>query len=315
MRLAAGNLLVGVLLLVILAAGPACAVLLDFQWEVYAEREAQARTTAFQQVELVNATMGNFADATRDVLVALSSQGTIRRLEPACSQNLDWIRTRLPSYVLVAVFRIDGTLLCSSAARPLAAALVQPLAAPFLQVAGFTIGRYLDLPDLGTPMLTFAIPVQSERTAAPAGVLVAGLDLRRLDALLAGTPQRLGGTMVIRDRDATVLARAPDTVAGTVGQRSDGPDRALMGRATVRRAGSSGTRPGRQRVLGYVPVATEPVGLFVSAGFDVARPQQRDIERGGPARLPADRPGPGLLAASSPCCSVAAICGYRPRSC
>ncbi len=258
-------MLVGLVLLVVVVAGPAFAVLINFQWDLGIERGRQARTIAFQQVELINATMANLMDATREVMVTLSGLGSVRRSEPTCDTNLDRVRRQLPQYVMLAVTHVDGTLVCSSAVSPVQEATLRPLMQPFAGMTRFTVGRYASVPAIGPPMLTFAIPFDN---GGAGGVLVAGLDLRRLNALLAGTPQRLGGSMIIRDRDATVLARAPDVV-GQVGQRSDGPDRALMGQAT------SGSRVfqdgnGRQRVLGYVPVATEPVGLFVSAGFDVA---------------------------------------------
>ena len=261
-----GNLLVGLVLLVILVAAPAFAILIDFQRNLAVEREAQAKTIAFQQVELINATMANLTQATREVMVTASAQGKLRRLEPACAQNLDRFRTRLPDYAVFVVLRLDGTVVCSSAPVALPDGALRDLGRPFLSATGFTVGRYFALPAPARPVLLFALPF-SGADGAPAGVLVTGLDLRRLDALLAGTPRRRGGTMIIRDGDATVLARAPAS-AGIVGERSDGPDRTMMNQdasgATLLRDGS-----GQERVLGYVPVSLEPAGLFVSAGFDV----------------------------------------------
>ena len=265
-RLIGGNLLVGLVLLVVLVAGPAFAILVDFQWNLGRERESQAKSIAFQQVELINATMANLTAATREVMVVASSQGALRRLEPACGKNLDRVRARLPEYALLAAISLDGTLLCSSTAEPLPSGAAQQLAAPFSDISHFTVGRYTKLPAVGRPVLTFALPFNGVDDT-PAGILIVGLDLRRLDALLAGTPRRRGGTMIIRDRDATVLARAPDS-AGIVGERSDGPDRTMIDKpepgSRVFQDGS-----GHERVLGYVPVSLEPAGLFVSAGFDV----------------------------------------------
>ncbi len=296
LRRIGGSLLLGVVLLVLLVAGPAFAILVDFQSNLGREREAQAKVIAFQQVELINATMANLAEATRELMVAMSSQGALRRAEPACDRTLARIRVALPDYALLAAVRPDGTELCSASADPLPDGAVERMGEPFRHVQRFTVGRYARLGDAGRRILTFALPFDAA-DAAPGGILVAGLDLARLDALLADTPQRQGGTTIIRDRDGIVLARKPDS-AGVVGETSDGPDRPMMGKA------ASGARvfhdkAGRERVLGYVPVALAPEGLFVSAGFDV------DDLNSGIDR--ATRRGYGLIAVAAGCSLLFAL--------
>ena len=265
--LTGGNLLLGILLLVVIVASPAFAVLIAFQQDLYGEREAQAKSVALRQVELINATIADLAEATHEVMTMVTELDAVERLDPGCGRSLDQVRRRLPDYLAFAVIRPDGALVCGSTATSAPAAVLQPFAAPFGRSTGFTVGGYSNLPALGRPMLTFSLPFGGA-DGMPPGVLVAGLDLRRLDTLLAAAQQHVSGTLVIRDRDATVLARVPDSAA-TVGERPDGPDRAMMDRsmagATVFQDSS-----GRHRVLGYVPVALPPVGLFVSAGFDVA---------------------------------------------
>ena len=255
------------MLLVLVAAFPAFVVLVDFQWELHAQREAQARTIAFQQVELINDSMVNLMEATREVMLTLNAFGSVQRSAPSCAASLDRVRASLPSYPLLAVARPDGSLVCSSMAAALPDTAMQALVMPFVSADYFTVGRYANPPGFARPILTVALPLQGE-SGAKIGFVVAGLDLDRLNALLSETPQRLGGTMIVRDRDGTVLARAP-AAAGLVGQQSDGPDRAMMGRR-VSGATVFQERGGRQRVLGYVPLSAAPEGLFVSAGFDVA---------------------------------------------
>ena len=264
---ARSNLLGLLILLVVVVAAPAFAVLLTFQWDLRSEREVQARAIAFQQVELINATMANLTAATREVMVALTNQASIQRLDPACGARLDRVRSQLPDYVLLAILAPDGVPVCSSAPGILVPEVLRGLVQPFLHVSDFMIGGYSDVVDKARPMLTFAMPFDG-RGERQAGVIVIGLDLRRLGTALAGTPQHFGGEITIRDREATVLAHAPGD-AGQIGMRSDGPDRGLMNQSA---SGSTLVTDGarRQRVLAYVPLPIAPAGLFVSAGFDVA---------------------------------------------
>ncbi len=259
-------MLIGLVVIVAVVAGPAFAVLINFQWDLQRDREEQARGIALEQVELINTAMINLVDATRAVMVTLSGLGPIRRMEPGCSNALDHLRAQLPEYGVMAIVGLDATPLCWSAPKPLPEQALRHMEDGFASTTGFQVGQYLDLQGLGRPMLSFALPFDGV-DGKPAGVMIAGLDLDRLASLLEGTPQRAGGTMTIRDRNAALLARSPES-AGQVGERADGPDRSLMSEV-----GSGATllhdKAGHQVVRGYVPLALEPAGLFVSAGFDV----------------------------------------------
>ena len=257
----------GLVAIVVVVAIPAFAVLINFQWDLRSKRESEARDVASQQVEMINGSLVELMDATRSVMVMASGLGPIRRMEASCGSDLGRIRAQLPDYLLLAVVARDGTPLCSSTVMSVPDRALRQLTDSFGHPAGFTVGRYADPEGAGRSMLSLALPIDGADDK-PVGLLVAGLDLRRLAALLSGVPQRLGGTLLIRDRGAVILARAPES-AGQIGGRTDGLDLQSMDDA-ARGARVVRVGKGRRRVIGFVPLALEPAGLFVSAGFDVA---------------------------------------------
>ena len=68
------------------------------------------------------------------------------------------IRHAMPAYGAIAVFRQDGTPVCSDAAGGEALDALAKLAQPLLSATSFVTGTYTDLPALAPPMLSFAQP-------------------------------------------------------------------------------------------------------------------------------------------------------------
>ena len=258
-----GNLLAGLLLIVLVAAGPAIAMLIDFQRELRREREVQARSVALQHAELLSASLAAIGEGTRQMMGALTSTERVLALRPSCGVLLDDLRRGTPDYVALAVVRINGSAVCSSAAAPLAPESVSAWARPFLPAQAFTPGRYAELPGVVQPMLAFAVPFQS-RTGEPA-LLIAGLALRRIEGVLSGLHQPMDGEMVIADRYGTVLASMPRRDNG-VGKRLEQVTRYLDAPA-----GTVVIDHGRDapRVLGHVPAGPDPVRMFVGASFNI----------------------------------------------
>ena len=255
-----GNLLAGLLLIACVAAGPAIAVLIDFQHQLRRERDRQAQSIALQRAQILSASLGNIVEGTRLMMVALSATERVTNLLPTCSLLLDDLRRGAPDYTALAVIQGDGRVVCSSAAGPSPPEAAAALAQPFLTVQGFTIGRYATIDGFARAVLPFAIPFKSrEGTSA---ILVAGLDLAAIQAVLATLHQPIGSDLVVADRDGTVLARAPDRLdagGGNLGQARQSLDRPAGAIASE--------RAGEGRVIGYAPSGPNPEGLFVTAGF------------------------------------------------
>ena len=260
------NLLAGLLLIVFVAAGPALAVLYNFQRDQQYDRQVQASTIAQQRAELVSASAGSLVEGARQMMITLSMFGRVRTLSPDCGAMLDDLRRGVPDYTVLAVVRPDGSQVCNSAAAALPPAALDAFVKPFLAARTFAAGRFTRLPESGPALLGFALPFSGGDGDAPA-VLVAGLDLRRFSTLLAALHQPADGRLVIADQDGTVLASAPEEPAAA-GSRLPQAGALLQrpepGVAMVRNA------DGSPRALGYVPPGKSPSGLFITAGFDVA---------------------------------------------
>ena len=261
-----GNLMAGLLLIVFVATGPAFAVLLNFQHDLWREREVQARGIALRRAELISAAMGSIIEGTRQMMLALSVTQRAGSLAPACAGLLDDLRQGAPAYAVLAIVRRNGAVVCSSATTPLADGAVASLAEPFLAADRFVTGRYTSLPSLAAPILSFGLPFAG-RNGGDQAVLVAGLDLRRLDTLLAELHQPADGRLVIADRDGAVLARAP-VQAAPLGSQIEQKQELLGAAAAGTELSDAPDRP--QRVTGYVPPGANPAGLFITAGFGVA---------------------------------------------
>ena len=264
------NLLVGLLLIVLIAVGPAFAVLLNLQSELRQTRVLQASAMAQQRAELMEASVSGLIQSARETMMALSVAQRVREMSPSCGGLLADMRRSENSYALLTVVRRDGSPVCSSAAVPLPPAAQLSLVQPFLSAAGFTTGLYTNPPELGSPLLSLALPFTGD-DGAPA-LLIAGLDLRRFDALLASLRQQPDGRLVIADREGIVLARAPEQF--TAPGDNLGEIRRLFD-AVQGQVGQSGAElfdspDGSKRVVGYVSPGKDATRLFVAAGFDVA---------------------------------------------
>ena len=262
-----GNLLGGLVLLVIVAAGPALAVLINFQHELHRDRAEQARAMAVQKALFVSASVDKIVDGTRQMLVALSASRPVRTLDPACAEALRNLRRVATAYSVLAVVRLDGTPVCSdAAAAPVPADALASLAEPFLSASGFVTGRYANMPAVAPPMITFALPFQA--AGGESGLLIAGLNLDRLGTLLAGLDRPDRGRFVVADRDGTVLAYAPDR-PGMVGHAATPEQRAALQQQS---AGTTLYRDesGDRRIMGYVPPGLDHAAVLVCVGFSVA---------------------------------------------
>ena len=264
------NLLAGLLLIVLIAAGPAFAVLLNLQSELRQTRIAQASALAQQRAELIGTSVSGVIQSARETMAALSVAQRVRELNPNCSGLLTDVRRSASAYALLTVVRRDGSPVCSSAAAPLPPAVQLGLVRPFLSATGFVTGLYTSLPEFQSPLLSLALPFTAD-DGTPA-LLVAGMDLLRFNTLLALLHQQSDGRLVIADREGTVLARAPEQP--TAPGDKLGEIRRVFD-AIKGQGGQSGVElfdipGGSQRVVGYVPPGNDVTKLFVAAGFDVA---------------------------------------------
>ena len=261
-----GNLLAGLLLIVFVAAGPALAVLFNFQRDQQQERQAQASTIALQRADLVSASVGSIVEGTRQMMVTLSATQRVQKLRPECGALLDDLRRGTPAYAVLAVVRPDGEPVCSSTVAPLPPQALGSLVRPFLAARGFIAGRFTRLPDPLPAVLGFALPFSGHDGSGPA-LLIAGLDLRYFGTALEALHQPSDGRLAIADPEGTVLASVPanrQPAGSKLRQTAILLDKAVPGVALLHNP------DGSPRAVGYVPPGANATGLFVTASFNVA---------------------------------------------
>ncbi len=260
-------MLIRLLVLVLVAAAPAFGVLVSFQWELRGDREGQARTTALHQAALINGTLGSIMEGARELMTAVAHSDRVRALDPRCGETLAAVRGDLETYAFLTVTDTAGRTICTSALQPQPEASLLPIVHAALAQGRFTVGQYTPDPTGQHPALTFGLPV-----AAPDGrvraLVIAGLSLDWLGGHLIDMKLPANSTVVVSDRNGTILAHFPDH-ASHVGRPLPPEVQGFVTRSAPGTATAT-TGAGIRRVIGYVPATREPQGLYVSAGFAAA---------------------------------------------
>jgi signal transduction histidine kinase/CheY-like chemotaxis protein len=187
------------LVLVVVATLPALAVLLSFQRELRNDRQADLTNIASTRAAFAAASLSEIIESGRQSLSVLIGQ------QPAhedCQAQLDHLRAAIPNYVLLALLRADGGLVCSSTAQPVAAESLARLLLPGVR------GRFAALPGPAGPIRTLLMALPPSPAAA-GRTAIAGLDLDWLSHWLNRLRVSQGSMIVITDRDGTILAMAP----------------------------------------------------------------------------------------------------------
>ncbi len=261
MFLTRSNLLTRLVILVLVATIPALLVLLTFQSDLNAQRDDVVRQSALHKAELINLALGNVIDGAGQVMTTVDEWAAGDAPKSACNADLDRLRSRLPAYTFMAVVRADGSTICDSPQFPNGLDLGD-LAKRALLKGSVVVGRYAAAPE-PTICLGQASPAMPGQ---PPSVIVLGLSLDWLGRHLADMHRSVGGTVVIADREGTVLA--------SVATSLEPPGQKLPAELMQLRAAShSGTvirvlPSGHTSVVGYVPAPLAPIGLFVAASFE-----------------------------------------------
>ncbi len=268
-------------MLVLVATLPAFAVLLGLQREISAERLAQARDIASQQVALLDQSLDDVMIGFQGMLSSTSRVSVVAALSPACGPALDAVRAAVPIYQAFIALHPDGTVACSSADAPLPPAVFDQAGELTGKPPGFTVGRYARLSS-GEPILLVALawPATADK---PGGALVAGISLAWLSHRIQQPLHRPDAGLLIADRGGTVLANLAAAAPGIGGSLPPAYQRLFaastagttiderLGRQSVAAPadGPGGHPVGEDRVVGFLPPALESYGLFVAAAFSV----------------------------------------------
>jgi diguanylate cyclase (GGDEF)-like protein/PAS domain S-box-containing protein len=259
------SLVFRLLLLVALSVLPP--TLLDAWREAGERREQQAeiRERVLHMASLAAAEQRRIAEGARQLMVALSMLPVIQHHDAGqCSLTLRHLHERYPIYTAIGVASPAGQVWCSSS-RPGTDVSDRPGFRAAVATRAFTVGGYVVGRIRGLPTLNFNQPFYDEDNGL-LGVLIVGLDLRRLAADLEREPLPPGATLAAVDPNGYVLVDLPGSAH--VGKRL--PER-LRDLAAKDHPGVIDTEwiNGARQIVGYVPAAARlgpPV--MVALGLD-----------------------------------------------
>ena len=270
------NLLARLLLLVIAVTLPAAAVLIQFQHELQLDRRAQANNAALRQAELLSTSLGIIAEGARQLMASIAHYNRVARLEPGCETVLRGVQGEVQSYSFLAVTDGLGRVICGSPPQMPPASALQAFAVATAAAGGFNTGRYTPGSPGQPAYLPFGMPFALAGEGGT-GVIIAGLNLDWLTQFLAALKHPPRMIMSVVDSGGTVLAREPNSPR-YVGRQVLPEVRALLDRPVSGNARVPSFE-GPDRIVGYVPVAVDPLHLYVSAGFN-ADDLTEDIDAG-----------------------------------
>jgi PAS domain S-box-containing protein len=259
------------LLLALISVLPAIVIWTFTEVSLRRAREAEIHEQAIRQAQLAGTELERIFDGVRNLLIAIEETPSIRTFDtPACSSYLGSLQQKVPQVRAFIALDLEGRVRCSSGET----------AYPDLRFTGrfyfqdtlakrqFIVGDFTSSFIEGGlpihPVLPLAMPIRDDGGNI-VGVMAAALDLNWLDLKLKERALPSDGSLTIADRNGLILARepSPEKFVGTSLPES------AMPYFWSRDIGSfeANTLDGTQRILGYIPLAAPPTGVFISAGF------------------------------------------------
>ncbi len=257
------------LLLVILAVIPAICIEIYGENELRATRQQEIRQEASRLLRLAAAEQQRINEGARQLLVAFSAGPSVRAKDwTACSELAELIRARVEGYVNIGVASPDGNLLCSALPVPPAKDMQRRSFLEDMTANGdLYIGAYHVGLITGKKVITYALPLRDEHGEVIAAAW-ANIDLDWLARHFADRFTSPNMTLLIADRDGTILVRLPNDEAW-VGKPIGEPYMPMV-QASVEGVVDTNGIDGEARIIAYSPLAVEPKGLYVGLGLSKA---------------------------------------------
>ena len=204
------SLRVRLLALVLLALGPAVALMHYSGWQTRRADAAAVRDRAQLLVRMAASGEENVLEGARQLLATLAESDEVRSEAPGgCSRLFTLLLQQNRRYAGLIVTRADGSIVCS---EPRVDGLVnfadRPWFARAVATRDFVVGEYQIGRLTGRPVLVAAAPVIGENGRVR-GIVAGALDLAWLNSLVADAQLPPGSTVTMIDRNGAILARYP----------------------------------------------------------------------------------------------------------
>jgi signal transduction histidine kinase/ActR/RegA family two-component response regulator len=257
-------------LIVLTCLLPVIALVVWVEYSHWSERRAQLGDLALQQALLLNGDLDSIVQGARAFLNTVGQFDEVREATATCDERLGMTQRDLPMYAFVALLDANGRIICASQPALRSAEGERPQwVRDAIDAREFATGHFATAPGVSGGFLPLALPlalIHPDRS----GVLVAGLDLSHVSRHLSrlrqtGSPFLAGSVLSVADDDGVILARSPQHEE-FVGKQFPPAALALV-HAPRRGIERLKSIDGTYRVIGYLPRAESPEGLFVAIGF------------------------------------------------
>jgi two-component sensor histidine kinase len=252
-----------------LALIPALAVAVTSIILIERSRQREVHAEALASVEVVALEIEQVIAGTENVLktIAAAPPGILED-RAACSAFLQRSALELPALMTIAVIAPDGQLWCVPN-QPEAEfnlgdrSYFQDAAAGDQRITGVYIEDRLT----GRKLLPIAWP-NRDAAGELKNVLVGYIDLVWLQKLIEERTHGLGNSLTIADRNGRILARhpEPERFVGT----TIPPNFQRLVNAETPGTEEVVSQDGTRRIIGYVPAADKPEGIYISLGIAIA---------------------------------------------
>ena len=251
------------LALTLVASLPGLAAVGYSSFDLRNTRYAEVRSEALRNAQVVASEIGQIFDGIEGTLRAVAETDEVSKLNStACTDYVVRVRPSVEPLTSLLVVGLDGNIRCFS--EP---SLASPNLASrdyFREAVDqkkFAIGPFTASKISDRNVIPLAIPII--RGDKVEGAVVAGLNLEWLGQQLKRRGVQSGGSIVIADRNGIVVSREPFGEKYVGKKLTDS-----LGRIGSSVSGAEDIIgiDGISRIVGYVPAALTPFGLYVSSG-------------------------------------------------
>ena len=211
--LASWSIRTHIILLVILASLPAFCILIDTGLEQQREASrAMDRMSAGQASSLANLQERTVAD-TRQLLTVVAELPQVKRMEAkACNEILAGLLRQNPNYDNLIIAATDGRFYASGLPLFAHSASDRRYFQEALRTQRFSAGEFVIARNSNLPAIHFSLPVLDAAQHVQQ-VLVAGLNIARLDQIFDRTNMAPGSSFVLLDHRGLLLRKYPAATA------------------------------------------------------------------------------------------------------
>lgn len=258
------------LLLVFLAGLPSLGLILYTGLEQRRHSAEMIQDDTLRLARLVAVEQEQLVTSTRELLAMLSQATVVRNFDSAgCYKQFAKLRQQYPAYANIGAVYPDGTLYGSALVFSNTLNLAdRPYIQRALATRDFAMGDYQVGRITQTPTVNFGYPVLDDQ-GKPQGVVFVAIDVGWLNNLAKRVNLPRGGSLMVVDRNGTVLVRYPQPEKWVGQKLSQVP---LIKTILEQRVGTTQTEgiDGVKRLFGFTRMSRLPSAeVYVAVGVPV----------------------------------------------